>query len=281
MYNLVGGLGDIINQLFYFPLYEHILEQSTNKKIIINICSANPFSKEIFYYLPNKNNLKINIFDDYYKILTSINGENREKFFNNFNKNNIDLNNNYKLLDYSKKPNGFLEFYMKTEEKEFIINLLKSNKKIIVFSPCSGKKHTTPSKQYCENLIEYIPEEFILIKIGKDYTTTYGENIRYNIEYKFENICKVIDLTNKLSVPATLELIKLSSGIMTSDTSILCYGSILYKPMFVMIFDKNHDIYKNYKNNMHYYRCFEYPNVIVEDFVNTDENTIKKFLNFI
>lgn len=281
MYNLLGGLGDIINQLFYFPLYEHIFEQSKNKKIIINLCSANPFSKEIFDYLPNKNNLKINVFDNYYKILTSINIKDREEFFKNFNKNNIDLNSKYNLLDYSKKPNGYLDFYIKLEEREIIDDLLKSNKKIIVFSPCSGKKHTTPSKQYCEKIIEYIPEEFVIIKIGRDYVAMSDENTRYNTEYKFENNHKIIDLTNKLSVPATLELVKLSSGIITSDTSILCYGSILYKPMFVMLSNKNKDLYKNYKENMHYYRCFEYENVVIEDWENTTENTIKKLINFL
>ena len=281
MYNLAGGLGDIINQLFYFPLYEHILEQSKNKKIIINLCSCNPFSKEIFDYLPNRNNLKINIFDNYYSILSNINFENRQEFFKSFNKNNIDLNSNYNILDYSKEPNGYLDFYMKYDEKQIINNILKSNKKIIIFSPCSGKKHTTPSKQYCEKIIEYIPEEFLIIKIGRDYVTTYGEDIRYNTEYKFENNYKVIDLTNKLSVPATLELVKLSSGIITSDTSILIYSSILHKPMFLMLFNKKHHLYQNYKKNMHYYRCFEYENVVVEDWENTTENTIKKFINFI
>jgi ADP-heptose:LPS heptosyltransferase len=278
MYNFCGGLGDIILQLFSISQYDQILENAKKgKRIIINLCSANPFAKELFDNLPNKQNIKINIFD--YFVFSKLNKEERSSFFIEKNKEQIDLNIKYD--PERREKNGHVDFLLSDEEYELIdslvTNIQKENKKLIIFSPCTGKKTTTPTKEYCNQVIDYISDDFVLVKIGRDYSLT--EIQRYDREYIF-NHKNVKDLTNKLSVPATLELVKRGDGIIASDSSIMCYGSILDKPMFIMISDKNKEHYKNY-NQYIYYKCFDRDNVVYEDWQNTDQESVNNFLKLL
>jgi len=128
-------------------------------------------------------------------------------------------------------------------------------------------------------VINYVSDDFILVKIGRDYLLT--EIQRYDKEYIF-NHKNVKDLTNKLSVPATLELVKRSDGIIASDSSIMCYGSIIDKPMFIMLSDKNKEYYKNYNTTIFtHLRCFGRDNVVYEDWQNTDQESINNFLKLL
>lgn len=280
MYNLQGGLGDIFNHLFNKSLYDQILEKSKDQKIIINLCCPNPFAKELFYNMPNKQNIKINIFDNYYKLMEETTGEERLELYKNYNLEQ-NLIGNFSHIEHRKK-NGYVNFFLSDEEEKLITNLIrdikKENKKILIFCPCTGKTITTPPREYCDKVVDLISNDFVLIKVGRDYSLEYKQK-RYDNEYLFEQE-KVKDLTNKLSVPATLELTKRSDGIITSDTSILCYGDILEKPMFVMISNKNLEHYKNY-NQHPYFLCFDRENVVFEDWENTNQQTINKFLRLV
>ena len=278
MYNFAGGLGDVILQLFGSSRYDQILENAKQgKRIIINICCHNPFASELFDNLPNKQNIKINIFD--YFVFRKLNKEEQSSFFVEKNIEQINFNNKYG--PETREKNGYVDFLLSDKEYELIDSLVtstqKENKKLIIFSPCTGKKSTTPTKEYCNKVINYISDDFILVKIGRDYLLT--EIQRYDKEYIF-NHKNVKDLTNKLSVPATLELVKRSNGIITSDTSVMGYGNILDKPMFIMIPDKNKEPYLNY-NRHPQIQCFDKEYVIVQDWQNTDQESINKFLKLL
>lgn len=278
MYSFCGGLGDVILQLFGISQYDQILENAKQgKKIIINVCCTNPFATELFDNLPNKQNIKINIFDYYF--FKNLSSEERSSFFRDRNIGQIDLNSKYG--PEARQKNGYVDFLFSDEEYELIDGLVtsiqKENKKLIIFSPCAGKKVTTPTKVYCNKVIDYISDDFILVKVGRDYSLT--ETQRYDKEYIF-NHKNVKDLTNKLSVPATLELVKRSDGIIASDSSIMCYGNILEKPMFIMISDKHKDPYKDYNRHV-YYKCFDRDNVVYEDWPNTNQESINSFLKLL
>ena len=278
MYSFAGGLGDVILQLFKISQYDQIIENTKQgKRIIINLISSNPFAGELFDNMPNKKNLKVNILD--YYLFCKLDPEERQTFLKEINSEQIDLKSKYG--PEAREKNGYVDFFPLDGEEEIINEIVnrvqKENKKIIIFSPCTGKKVTTPTKEYCSKVINYISDDFILVKIGRDYLLT--EIQRYDREYIF-NHKNVKDLTNTLSVPATLELVKRSNGIITSDTSIMCYGDILDKPMFIMISDKNKDHYLNYKKHP-YYQCFDKEYVIVRDWQNTDQESINKFLKLL
>jgi hypothetical protein len=282
MYNFGGGLGDVIKHLFNNSLYDQIIEKSKDKKIIINLYCTNPFARELFYNIPNKQNIKINIFDDVCEVLVQkMTRDQREKFLKEFNSEEINLDGNSSYIEKRKK-NGHVNFFLSDEEEELITKIIndikKENKKILIFCPFTGKTRTTPTKEYCDKVVDFINNDFFLLKVGRDFSLKYNEK-RYDKEYLFKQE-KVKDLTNKLSVPATLELVKRSDGIVTSDTSILCYGDILDKPMFIMISDKNIEHYKNY-NQYHYYLCFDKENVIFQDWKGTDQESINKFLKLL
>jgi ADP-heptose:LPS heptosyltransferase len=280
MYNFAGGLGDVILQLFGTSRYDQILENTKQgKRIIINVCCHNPFARELFDNLSNKQNIKINIFD--FNIFSKLTKEERSSFFIEKNKEQINLNGKYG--PETREKNGYVDFLLSDEEYELIDSLItsiqKENKKLIIFSPCTGKKITTPTKEYCNKVINYVSDDFILVKIGRDYLLT--EIQRYDKEYIF-NHKNVKDLTNKLSVPATLELVKRSDGIIASDSSIMCYGSIIDKPMFIMLSDKNKEYYKNYNTTIFtHLRCFGRDNVVYEDWQNTDQESINNFLKLL
>lgn len=279
MYSFAGGLGDVILQLFKISQYDQIIENAKQgKRIIINLSCSNPFAGELFNNMPNKKNLKINILD--YYLFCKLDPEERQTFLKEINSEQIDFKSKYG--PEAREKNGYVDFFLLDGEEEIINEIVnrvqRENKKLIIFSPCTGSVNRTPTKVYCNQVITNINNNFILAKIGRDYSTEYGGG-RYDKEYTFKHE-KVIDLTNKLSVPATLELVKRSDGIITSDTSMVCYGDILDKPMFIMISDKNKDQYLNYKKNP-YYQCFDKEYVIVRDWQNTDQESINKFLKLL
>lgn len=127
-------------------------------------------------------------------------------------------------------PADSLQFFPLPEDTEVMESVL-SGGRFIIMSATAGaqEKNIPPHIQYAA-ADAAIESGFSVVVVGR---SRYKKDGAWN----FPKSKSVVDLTDKLSMPGTLELVKAASGVVTADTMILHASWKEGRPVFLLYND--------------------------------------------
>lgn len=212
-----AGLGDVITLIHHSPRYNILETLAPNDQAMIVIMSNNPHTKEIFSWHPKAKQFDIRDVGFWWP------WEDEEK------RKEHKLPPAQPLLLTRQKE---VKFYPSPEDLD-VLKSLGSAPYIVINVAAGGVDRNIPV-DICEDAVGAIVERgqrefgFRAVVIGRKY------NVGKRVEYKFPPRPGLIDLTDQLSVPGTIELVARSRGVLCCHSAICLIAWYAKKPVFLV-----------------------------------------------
>jgi len=204
-----GGLGDIINQIYLSGNYQFLDKLSKDNTADIYIISHNPYAPELFKWHPNSEFINIHECGYWHPL------DNDKK--------RPELGIPMRISPVAKLSSDIV-FYNNSDDKKILSSFL--NEKFIVLSASAGELHRNIPISILDNIVLKFNELGIaIVTVGRDYSRVLREEVR---------TFGTIDLINKLSIPGTLNLIKMSVGLITCHSALNLYAWHINKPQLLL-----------------------------------------------
>ena len=198
-----GGLGDVINQIYRFGSYQCLEMLDENLHAKVGLICHNTFVTELFENHPKK---------QFFEVLQApyFHGSSNEQAI----RNQYGLNH---IVSFPQRLDLPTNFYNLESDAEYISKL--DGKKYIVVLPNAGQSNRSFSKELFASICEKILSEtdFSVVYVDRTYERFSRENIKYD---DFDNE-RFINFCDKISVPATINLIKDSVGVISAHSSMI------------------------------------------------------------
>lgn len=208
-----AGLGDTLTLIFNCDSYSSLELLQPDEQALIVLMSHNPCVKEFFLWHPKNSQFIIRDLGFWWP------WEDAEK------------RREHGLppappLVWSKPP--ALKFYPAPEEFEGI-DALKALGNYVVISACAGGVDRNIPQPIAQETIKVATDMgFSVVVIGRNY------NLPNRTEYAFPDEPNVINLVDRLSGPATVEVIKNSMAVFCCHSAICLLAWYLRKPVFLL-----------------------------------------------
>lgn len=218
-----GGLGDIINHVFWLPCYQALDTLGPLDRAKIVISSHNPHAKEIFLWHPKRAFMEIEDIG----------------FHSCF------LNEDWRMAHGLPEKHECAHSYPFTKTVFFpspddrvLMDQVLSRGRYVVFSPSAGEIHRNIPIAHVEDAVwRTVRRGFTAVLVGRNYRHNYlsetpppGSLDRVELRPN----APVLDLVDKLTVPAVLELVRTSSGVFCCHSSIVLCGWHMNRPVFLL-----------------------------------------------
>lgn len=217
-----GGLGDICNWLFMHDTYANLEKIPADEKVIIALTCGNPGAKELFIWHPKASQFEVHDFGfmmpvDYEPI--------KRKF-------NFPENTPSKYF-----PQQNLAFYPAPSDEE-TLKYLESFPYIVINPAAGHPARNIPEPLYkdaIDTISNYGMKRYGLraVLVGRNYHTN-DDPKHEHVEPKLESIPYLINLIDKVTVPATLEIIRRSVGVFCCHSAVCLAAWYLKKPAFLL-----------------------------------------------
>lgn len=201
----VGGLGDVILRMYFSGRlwYEALETMPEGERAKIVLMCHNPYLAEIFKWHPKKK--QIDLFD--FGFTTPFHPwENKEW------RQARDLPDEAVCPPYS--PSETMKFYPSPSDKE-LLKELRGERFIVLSATASTDDKSIPRQMGAELTKIALDKGFKVLVVGR---RKYFHDGRVN---DVEIVPGVIDAVDNLTVPGTIEAIKLSKGVITAHSAAL------------------------------------------------------------
>lgn len=211
-----GGLGDTLIRMFQSNSHARLNNLQPEDTCSIHIVSHNPFVHELFEWHPKRNQLKI--FNHPWRPVVK----------------NEDIKILNDIPEEKHPPDSDDEIMMwcSPEELELISNL---DEPYVVISAISGSANRDITIENLKQIVPYVQSKgYKVIVVGRSYQR--ANPLNQGTENIFDFNDKIINLIDKLSVPATLMLLVGAKAVIAAHSSI-CLGNWLYarRPNLILI----------------------------------------------
>lgn len=212
-----AGLGDVITLVYTSERYAVLETLPPNERAMIVLMSHNPYAKEIFKWHPKSNQFDVRDLGFWWP------SEDKEK---------RRLHGIPPAQPFHYVRQESVKFYPSPEDYK-ILETLKSFPFIVVNAGAGGVDRNIPG-DICEDSVNaivgrgYREFNFRAVIIGRHYN---DENRK---EHQFSPRSGLVDLTDKLSIPGTIELIARSRGIVCCHSAMCLIAWYLKKPVFLV-----------------------------------------------
>ena len=199
-----GGLGDVINQIFRSCSYQCLETLDGMDRATIGLICHNIHVKEIFENHPKRDFFEAKLVPYFHGVPneTSVRMEH-----------GIDL-----PVNFPQRCDLPITFYNLESDAEFVNKL--AGKKYVVLLPNAGQSDRSFSQEMFQEICEFILEktpDLNIVYIDRTYERVLRINVKYSDfeNERFYNFCDLV------SVPATINLIKASSGVISAHSSMI------------------------------------------------------------
>lgn len=211
-----GGLGDVITVMYTSNRYASLETLTPEEEVLIVLTSHNPCVGEFFRWHPKRGQFKIRDVGFWWP------NEDVEK---------RKLHNLPQAPPYIFERQSILRFYPAPDEAEGL-NLLSSLGRYVVVSACAGGIDRNIPRHVVEEAIRLaVDRGFKVVVIGRKYNIGRLGNRE---EYEFPETPNVLNLVDRLSIPATAEAIKYAAGILCCHSGMCLLSWYLHKPVFLL-----------------------------------------------
>lgn len=217
-----GGLGDICNWLFMHDTYANLGNIPPDEKVVVALTCGNPFARELFSWHPKASQFEVHNFGfmmpaDYEPIKRQYNfPENTpSKYF----------------------PQQNLTFYPSPADRDILKHL--ENFPYVVINPAAGHPWRNIPEWIYRDAIDAVVNHGLkrhnlrAVLVGRNYHTN-NQPEHNHVEPRLEPKPNLIDLIDKVTVPATLEVIRRSAGVFCCHSAVCLASWYLKKPVFLM-----------------------------------------------
>ena len=207
-----GGLGDIFFQMYYRGSYNNLRDLRSNDTAVVHLVTHNPHARELFDYHENASQIEVHDWGYCW-------GEKEAALYAKLNTSAF-INN-----ELPEKDNLLFFNY---PEKELVSELI--TKKYVVISASAGDKDRTFPPELLDNIIKHFiaKTDLYLVAVGKSYT----RNDR--IELQYPDNPRIINIIDKLSVPATAVVLQNSQGLITAHSAFNIMGWLERIPQLLL-----------------------------------------------
>lgn len=217
-----GGLGDIFNWLFMHEMYAKLGQLPPGEKALIILTCGNPGAQELFRWHPKASQFEVHnlgfMMPAEYKPIKEKNGwpENTPSAY---------------------FPQENVQVYPGPSDEQPLRELKPL--KYIVVNPAAGHPGRNIPDALFNNALDVILTYgrarygLNAVVVGRTYNTT-SDPAHNHVEPKISPRDGLIDLTNKVSVPATVQIIRESVGVLCCHSAVCLASWYLKKPMLLM-----------------------------------------------
>lgn len=258
-----AGLGDILTLVYNSDRYNCLEKMGPDERAMIVLMSHNPHAKELFLWHPNSKQFSIHDVGFWWP------DQDREK-----------------RAEYNLPPaqpfhfvkQDSAKFYPSPKDYE-ILSTLESFP-FVVMNACAGGPDRNIPDAICEDISQAITgrghEEFGIrtVVVGRSY------RLDKRRERKFVERGGLIDLTDKLSVPGTLELIARSRGAICCHSAMCLASWYVKKPTF-LLYPKDVGTREFDKPAHQYTFGKDFPSTIHIDFGSYKRAVTERFINIV
>jgi ADP-heptose:LPS heptosyltransferase len=214
----VGGLGDAIIRMYFsgrtwYGAIESLLE---NERARVVLMSHSPYLAEIFKWHPKRKQIDVN--DLGFK--TPFHPWENAKW-------RMEHGLAKEAVCPPHSPAETLKFYPSPSDQE-ILDELRGQKFVVLSATASSPQKTIPVQIRQEMATVAISMGFKVLVVGRRY---YFKDGRVN---DIEVVPGVIDAVDNLTVPGTIEAIKLSRGVLTAHSAALHMAWCEKRPVFLL-----------------------------------------------
>lgn len=262
-----GGLGDIFNWLFMHDTYASLESIPPDEKVVVSLTCGNPGAQELFRWHPKAAQMEVYNFgflmpDDYAP---------------------VHKKHNFPSLTPSKyflQEN--LKFYPGPSDQPILQDL--QTKPYIVLNVAAGHPGRSMPENVFNNILTammtYAKEKYGLnvVAVGRTYNN-HSDPKHNHVEPKLEPRAGLIDLVDKVTVPATLEIIRRSVGIVCCFSAV-CLASWYMKKPTLLLYPKDvGDTQINVGQKSPYTFGKNLPTTMHTDFNSYNRTILEKFLD--
>lgn len=217
-----GGLGDIFNWLFMHEMYATLGKLPPEEKALIILTCGNPYAQELFRWHPKASQFEVHnlgfMMPAEYEPIKKKNGwpENTPSAY---------------------FPQQNVQFYPGPSDAQPLAELKPL--KYIVINPAAGHPgRNIPSPYYkdaIDVILTYGRQRYGLnaVVVGRTYDSN-KDPAHNHVEPKIKARDGLIDLIDKVSVPATLQIIRDSVGVLCCHSAVCLASWYMKKPSFLM-----------------------------------------------
>ena len=216
-----GGLGDIFFQMYYRGSYNVLRDLYTKDTAVVHLITHNPYARELFDYHINASQIEVHDWGWCW-------GEKEMAIYTELGI------SPFVTTTLPQKDNRMIFNY---PEKELVLDIAK--KKYVMISASAGDKDRTFPPELLDNIIKHFiaKTDLYLVAVGKSYT----RNDR--IELQYPDNPRIINIIDKLSVPATAVVLQNSLGIITTHSAFNILGWLEHVPQLLLytqgVFDRH------------------------------------------
>jgi hypothetical protein len=257
-YTLVyrGGLGDIFFQMYWRGSYNVLRDLHSNDTATVHLITHNPHTRELFDYHEKASQIEVHDWGWRW-------GEKEMVLYTEL---------GISPFATSMLPIKDSRLFFTYPEKNLVAEL--STKQYVVISASAGDKDRTFPIELLNNIIEHFMKktDLYLIAVGK----TFVRNDR--IEVQYPDNPRIINMIDKLSVPATATILQNSRGLITAHSAFNIMGWIERIPQLLLytqgVFDRHFQVKQrtqwsfgiNYPETIHG-RFDEYSEALMDNFI--------------
>lgn len=221
-----GGLGDICNWLFMHDTYATLENIAPDEKVVFSLTCGNPYAQELFLWHPKASQFEIHNFG----FMMPAEYEPIHK------KHNFPSNTPSK---YFLQEN--LKFYPSPADQE-ILNSLKG-KSYIVLNVAAGHPGRSIPERVFKDVIETVATYGMnrygvkILAVGRTYDSN-KDPAHNHTEPKLTPRLGLVDLIDKITAPATLEIIRRARGVICCHSAV-CLASWYMKKPTLLLYQKD------------------------------------------
>lgn len=265
--NMGGGLGDIFNWLFMHDTYASLETIPPEEKVVISLTCGNPGAQELFRWHPKAPQFEVYNFgflmpDDYAP---------------------VHKKHNFPSLTPSKYAlQENLKFYPAPSDQPILEDL--RTKRYVVLNVAAGHPGRSIPENVFNNILvamgAYAMEKYgiSVVAVGRTYDNHKDPNHNH-IEPKLLPRPGLIDLLDKVTVPATLEIIRRSVGIICCFSAVCLASWYMKKPTLLLYTKDVGDTQINVVKKSPYNFGKDFPTSRHTDFDSYNRETLEGFLD--
>lgn len=223
-----GGLGDIINHIYWLPCYQALMTMPKWERACIVVSSHNPHAKELWLWHPKAR--QITVCDVGFHC----------SFQDPNSRDPLGLRRDGCRHDFPFTP---VEFYPPKKDLETLSlkvdSVASGGGKYVVFATSSAEKDKfVPEEIVKDAARRTIQAGFTIVVVGKNYIHhNYGiprPTETWRTETRLWEDPKIVDLVDQLTVPGVMKTVQGAAGIFTAHSACCMAAYHMKKPTFVL-----------------------------------------------
>lgn len=221
-----GGLGDVVNHVFWHSCYRYIEELGPEDKARVVLLSHNPYAKEFFLWHPKRHLLEI------------------ENLGYTHKGNDPDWRKEKGLPVPPKcdhpHSSAQIRFYPSPDDSEWI-KMALNHTPYVIFSVSAGQQDRTIPVGIVDNATRRaFAKGFKPVFVGRNYVHHWNGCSTPPVPKRkeVEPNSLALNLIDRVSVPGVLELIRNAAGVFACHSSMCLASWHLNRPVFVL-YEKN------------------------------------------